>query len=244
EWVYSHAITTIALCEAYALSGEDSSLRASAQRAVDFCLRAQNPNFGWRYGIRSDDNDTSVTGWMVQALRAGREAGLDVPEGPFAGAINWVDRATSTKGPTGYRVPDGKSSYLPAQDGKYIEVPCMTAVGMLTRLVCGQKKSGRILLKGRSLLDKSLPEWTLGKMSTVNMYYWYYGTYVMHQVRGISWKRWNEAMQEALLPSQQKEGGAAGSWDPIGEWGIAGGRVYSTAIGVLTLEVYYRHPRK
>ena len=34
-----------------------------------------------------------------------------------------------------------------------------------------------------------------------------------------------------------------GSWDPIGEWGIAGGRVYSTAIGAMTLEVYYRFRR-
>ena len=34
-----------------------------------------------------------------------------------------------------------------------------------------------------------------------------------------------------------------GSWDPIGAWGEDGGRVYSTAILVLTLEAYYRYSR-
>ena len=32
----------------------------------------------------------------------------------------------------------------------------------------------------------------------------------------------------------------AGSWDPSGPWGRYGGRLYSTAISTLTLEVYYR----
>ena len=35
---------------------------------------------------------------------------------------------------------------------------------------------------------------------------------------------------------------AAGSWEPEGcEWGDAGGRLYSTALALLTLEVYYRY---
>ena len=38
-------------------------------------------------------------------------------------------------------------------------------------------------------------------------------------------------------------GHADGSWDPIGEWCVAGGRVYATAINALTLEVYYREAR-
>jgi hypothetical protein len=31
--------------------------------------------------------------------------------------------------------------------------------------------------------------------------------------------------------------------DPVGEWCIAGGRVSSTAMSVLTLQVYERHKR-
>ena len=61
---------------------------------------------------------------------------------------------------------------------------------------------------------------------------------------GSAWREWNEAMQEALLPTQVMGGCEDGSWDPIGEWGAAGGRCYSTAIGAMTLEVYYRFIRQ
>ena len=34
-----------------------------------------------------------------------------------------------------------------------------------------------------------------------------------------------------------------GSWDPLDPWSSVGGRVYSTALNCLTMEVYYRYPR-
>ena len=34
-----------------------------------------------------------------------------------------------------------------------------------------------------------------------------------------------------------------GSWDPIDPWGGDGGRVYSTALLAMCLEVYYRYDR-
>ncbi|RKY14435.1 MAG: hypothetical protein DRP63_08530, partial [Planctomycetota bacterium] len=43
---------------------------------------------------------------------------------------------------------------------------------------------------------------------------------------------------------RQRRGGCAdGSWDPVGKWGMVGGRVYSTALNALTLEIYYRYLR-
>ena len=41
--------------------------------------------------------------------------------------------------------------------------------------------------------------------------------------------------------AQRDDGDEKGSWDPIGPWGFAGGRVYSTALMTLTLEVYFRY---
>ncbi|MCZ6689028.1 MAG: terpene cyclase/mutase family protein [Planctomycetota bacterium] len=242
EWIYNHAICTMAICEAYAVS-RDFTLKKHAQRAVDFCLRAQNPNFGWRYGVRSGDNDTSVTGWMVLALKAAKTAELNVPKTAFMGARSWFDRATSQSGVTGYRAPDGSSSYLPMQQGKFEAVPCMTAVAVLCRIFTGQKKSDEVIKKGERELMKYLPSWPKDSTKPVNMYYWYYGTYAMFQLGGRSWREWNKAMKPALLPTQRQGGDEDGSWDAVGEWGIAGGRVYSTAINVLTLEIYYRYER-
>ncbi|MEO6597770.1 MAG: hypothetical protein ABIP94_23745, partial [Planctomycetota bacterium] len=47
-------------------------------------------------------------------------------------------------------------------------------------------------------------------------------------------------MSKTLLAKQNKKGAAAGSWDPVDAWGEAGGRVYSTAAGVLSLSSSYR----
>ena len=75
------------------------------------------------------------------------------------------------------------------------------------------------------------------------MFYWYWGSYALFQYGGKKWLTWNEAMKNALLSTQRQGGCADGSWDPVGKWGMVGGRVYSTAINTLTLEIYYRYAR-
>ena len=73
-----------------------------------------------------------------------------------------------------------------------------------------------------------------------NDYYWYYGTLAMYQLQGDYWQRWNEALQKTLLERQIKDGPLAGTWDTDTVWGGYGGRIYTTAIATLSLEVYYR----
>ena len=75
-----------------------------------------------------------------------------------------------------------------------------------------------------------------------NLYFWYYGTLAMFRVGGDEWKRWNVAMKETLLPAQAEDG----SWKPISIYAEYAQdtdreRVYTTALCVLTLEVYYRY---
>ena len=59
--------------------------------------------------------------------------------------------------------------------------------------------------------------------------------------RANDWQRWNAALQAELLARQRWDGTAAGSYDPDDLWGGYGGRVYSTALATLSLEVYYRY---
>ena len=74
-----------------------------------------------------------------------------------------------------------------------------------------------------------------------NYYYWYYGTVALFQRQGDDWTRWNAALQGELLTSQRWDGNSVGSWDPSDQWGGYGGRVYSTSMATLSLEVYYRY---
>ena len=63
----------------------------------------------------------------------------------------------------------------------------------------------------------------------------------MFQMGGEHWKAWNEAMKPALLETQSKGGPEDGSWDPAKAAGCDNGRVMSTALSILCLEVYYRY---
>ena len=83
-WLYSHGIASIALCEAYGMTG-DEQLQTPAQKALDFIIASQHPTYGgWRYAP-GDTPDLSVSGWQLMALRSGQLAGLDVPPETIAG---------------------------------------------------------------------------------------------------------------------------------------------------------------
>jgi hypothetical protein len=243
ETIYNHALAAQALAEAFAMTG-DPVLKPYAKRAIEFCLRAQNPKLGWKYGARTGRNDTSVTGWMVQALRAGASARFDVPDDAFSGARRWLLRATDSRGSVGYETPGGGSAFLPQNDGRYDPVPCMTGASVFARLCTGERPTDDGIRKGAKELLASRPLWAAGQTRRANFYYWYYGTYAMFQVGGKSWSGWNTALVRALTPNQRQDGCTAGSWDPIGEWCLAGGRIYATAINTLSLEAYYRLERR
>src|SRR4029453_997335 len=83
-----------------------------------------------------------------------------------------------------------------------------------------------------------------------DFYYWFHATYAMSQLAGSGderWKRWCAALSPALLDTQNfaaaKGTCREGSWEPVDRWSCEGGRVYATAMAVLTLEVCLRYPR-
>ena len=259
QWIYSHAIATMAMAELLLMSN-DFKLKKSVREATKLCLRAQNDGRGWRYGIKPGDNDTSVTGWMVLALKTAKQCRLGLPKGAFQnsfeGALKWLDYATGSNGKVGYNVPGDEGSRLAAGHADPYpfskELSCMTAVGVLCRLFSGESRRVAAIRSGVDILSQQPPVWHEQKgrsLSTINIYYWYYATYAMFQFGGKPWLAWNEKMQKALIDTQRAEykddsPEVDGSWDPIGEWGISGGRVYSTALGAMTLEVYYRFKRQ
>jgi len=70
----------------------------------------------------------------------------------------------------------------------------------------------------------------------------------MFQQGGDSWKKWNETLKPTMINNQCKGGpldgttnDKDGSWDPQSWIDEYGGRVFTTALGALTLEVYYRY---
>lgn len=240
EWhgqeFYNEPLVALALSEHAALTGDARVLEAARARA-QFCVEARNQTLGWKYGVRSGRNDTSVTAWMVHALRRAEEAGLEVPaDEVFSGALAWFSQATDAEGRTGYETPGGGPSFLPPTEDKFDPLPAMTAAALFGRRTCGQQDP-EVERRGAALLAQHLPEW---RPRRLHFYYWFWGSHAARQLGGGLWTAWSGALQQALLPNQRRDGCAAGSWDPSDAWSLAAGRVYATAILALCLETYYR----
>ncbi|MGA2063870.1 MAG: prenyltransferase/squalene oxidase repeat-containing protein [Thermoguttaceae bacterium] len=225
--MYSHGLATIALCEAYGMSG-DRNVGMAAQGAVNYIIKAQNPNDGgWRYNP-GDVGDTSVTGWQIMALKSAQLAGLSVGGSTYGSAGKWLD--SCQKGPN-----NSLYSYQPATGHSNT----MTASGLLCRQYLGAKRKDPMMTDGVKYLLDNLPDAQLP-----NIYYWYHGTQVLFNMGGQPWDQWNRRMRQILLDSQCRDTRtcACGSWNPAGDlWASRGGRLMMTSLAALTLEVYYRY---
>lgn len=227
--LYSHAIGAMALCEAYGLS-QDERLREPAVRAIRFIVDAQNTQTGgWRYEP-GDAGDTSVFGWQMFALRSARLGGLDVPRNVLKGCKAYLDEAATDSSRVTY-------SYQPGRR----PTPVMTAEALLARQYLGWPRDFPALVKGAAHVAQDLKEST-----DRNIYYWYYATQLLHNMHNKEWPRWNVKLRESLIRTQITGNGCdRGSWDPFApqpdEWGRSAGRLYETALTILTLEVYYRY---
>ena len=78
--------------------------------------------------------------------------------------------------------------------------------------------------------------------SKSDIYYNYYATQVMKQYGGAEWESWNTRMRDQLVSSQVQTGHGQGSWFvEDGHSTDSGGRLYSTCMSTMMLEVYYRY---
>lgn len=226
--MYCHGMASLALCEAYALTG-DPALRKPAQRAVDFLARAQGPmGRGWRYKPGAAEGDTSVLGWMVLVLKSAQVAGLDVPESARSNALGYLKSVAA-----------GDRGGLASYQRQTPVTMSMTAEAWACRQFLNVGGPGAPSDEAAAYLLRYLP----GRTES-NFYAWYYATLALFQHGGPAWQRWNSAIRDELVRSQRTAGCATGSWDPDkSKYGSYGGRIFSTATAALTLEVYYRYLR-
>lgn len=229
--MYAHAIVTIVLCEATALKPE-GKWAASAQRAAQYIISAQNrQDGGWRYAP-GDPGDTSVYGWQIMALRSARIAGMNMPKSTQTLARRWLKTAQASTDGSSYSYMRGRPA-----------TPVMTSEALLCRQLFGDSPKSRPIIRGTSLVFQDLER----SIQQRNIYYWYYGTQLMHNTGGKTWSRWNPIIREKLIAEQLTDssyGHAVGSWNPLepamDRWGRIGGTVMQTSLSLLTLEIYYR----
>jgi hypothetical protein len=259
NFIYNHAIASLAMVEAYGMTSS-TIYKSSAQRALEFIGLARNPYFAWRYGVKPGDNDTSVTGWMMMAIKSaklingdarksGKAAPFVIDDDAFSGIEAWLDKVTDPdSGRVGY-ITRGSG---PARPKHLVDrfpnekSEAMTAAACLARIFMGKTpEKDRMLEMGADICKRMPPTWNEADGS-IDMYYWYYGALAMHQMGGSHWKTWKAALRKAVIETQRKDTSFCeykGSWEPAGPWGEDGGRVYSTAMLAMCLQVVERYER-
>ncbi len=220
---YVHGAATLALCEAYAMT-KDRKLKSAAEGAVLFLVNSQNPRGGgWRYNPQ-ESGSTSATAIQVMALKAAEKAGIRIPAATWKGVSYYLDSiSVDGEGRYGYEVE--KKTYAMS----------VTSMALLSRMYLGWQRDDGDLRAGITLIDKST--------STENYYTNYFATQVMKNWGGPEWDRWNTRMRDELIARQETDGPAKGSWAlrDRADYSRSGGRLLTTCLATLTLEVYYRN---
>ncbi len=246
--MYSQGIATLALVEAYGMT-RDAALQPAAQAAIDFVQKAQGPRGSWGYTPHTD-NDTSIVGWQLQALHAAQltQGGLTVDPKVIEKAMKFLDFVSP--GQT-------KSAYGYSHPGEAQPATARTAIGLLCRYYMdGWRRNTTAFAQGaEGLMNLAVGGRRSGQQ--LDMYYYYYATQVVRFYGGEEWRTWNEGpagpdgkrtggLADALLKLQVRAPTDRGSWDPRMDpnglsFGAQCGRLGTTCMALLTLEVYYRY---
>ena len=227
--MYGHGIISLMLAEMLGMGGDerqDAAIRDHCRKAIELILRSQrlpkkdDQRGGWRYTPDAADSDMSVTCWQVMALRAARNAGMDVPKESIDLAVRYIKSLYSSGERKG-----GPGGFGYASKGTEIST---TAEGLLALQVCGDYDSEEVKGASERLLQKGLKQGD--KWFFYTAYYMAQGMYQRGDKFATEGRR---AIMDAVLPLQR----ADGSWEGEGGEERQGGKVYATALAVLSLAV-------
>ena len=221
--MYDHGIACLALGEAGIMTGDKRYIDAALKGAAFIVAAQHRDTGGWRY-TPGEPGDTSVFGWQVMALHSAEQLGFELPAPAREGVARYAQIAS-----TGPRKMLG--GYTPGAGPTF----AMTAELLFARILLGQafedadvKEAGDYLLQHPASPGGDI-------------YGWYYASLALVQFENDAWRAWNERCRETLVATQRKGGPSDGCWDANMRWGDHAGRIYTTALATLTLEVYYRY---
>jgi Ca-activated chloride channel family protein len=230
EPAMTHALATIALCETFSITN-DKAIAGAAESAIRFTVAGQDkPTGGWP-GKPGGPPRTSVTVLQFLALKSAQIAHLKVPQQALVEAGKFLD-SVQAEGGAKY----GETSPKDVSDAA-------TVMALLARQRLGWEPDHPTMKRAAEQIAKAGP-------SKNDPVYNVFATVLLHNCAREQWSAWNRPMREILLDAQcrRPHNGKAKVDCCLGSWPAAdsapaleGGRLMQTALGLLTLEVYYRH---
>ena len=248
---YATLIATYALCEAYGMT-KNPMVRDAAMKTLTRIVNNQSETGGWDYKINkgSTRDDMSFEGWALQALKAGKLAGLH-PDG-LDDCIKKAMRCLKTRnfrnGGFNYTAGSGPTG--------------LTATGCLAMQLLGygnepEVKSAldfmRAWLPSFEAKGNAVPGGPLPGASP--QYYCYYAAQCKYQAGMCEnadpknlklWQDWNVEMKKlycsTLVTCPETIEGVDGKPKQMGYWEKGyRGRMMGTCLCALQLMVYYRY---
>jgi prenyltransferase beta subunit len=207
--MYHHGLATLALAEAWGQS-QEPQIRDALKRAVELICNSQNQRGGWRYQPHIGDDDLSASVMMLMALRAAKDAGLEVPKDVIDAGIAYVKSCHNGRG----QGKDGGFAYTPGGDSGFAR----TAAGVTSLQVAGNYKAAEVS-EGVDYLLKFKPLGTQTVEEGFYAYGLYYATMGIYQAQSIgswgrkAWSSWYPAVTRSLVATQQADGHWTGSHD-------------------------------
>lgn len=218
---YNHALCTLALLEAYALSPRND-WKTALDRALAYIETQQRASGAWGYPRRaSDEGNSSITIWNIRTLQRAEALGWTRTRGPLRRAYAWLRMRVDETGRVGYRQPyDFPFGY-----------ETLTAGALLCALNDSSALADMPVQRMLSVVLEISPE---------NEASWsYYSAFFV--ARALDAARDESAAQQIarwrriLAQHASRQGPYHGSCEPNDRWSAAGGRIYATAMAVLAM---------
>ncbi len=243
--MYSHVFATLFLAEIYGMTHRQD-VRGRLQNAVDFIVRAQNAQGGWRYEPFAPDSDMSIVVCQVLALRAARNIGIEVPRGTVDRAAQYVVDSAITERDVGRSFRSrtlvdevGAFNYQRGSTSRS-SFP-LTAAGVTSLHGLGIYSDDAIRM-GLDYLRRNLDSFNrgFGRDGGGHYFFWYghyYGVQAMYTAGtqgGVDyWTPYFESARAEILRMQRPDGSFPNQVGP--------GTAFGTAMGVLILEIPFRY---
>ena len=230
--MYSHAFATLFLAEIYGMTHRED-VRLRLQKSVDFIVKCQNEEGGWRYVPLARESDMSIVVCQVLALRAARNIGIRVPKSTVDRAIRYVvDSAVTTTQRRSIRY-SGLGTFSYQRQAQSRSTFPLTSAGVTALNGLGIY-SDELIDRGIDFLNSQFDSFNRRYGAVGHYFFWYghyYGVQAMYTKGGHDWVNYFTRLRELLLRYQR----ADGSW--LNETGP--GDAFSTAMACLILEIPY-----
>jgi hypothetical protein len=215
--MYGHGFGMTFLAECYGMNPE--AAMAERIKAIVLTSRSQSNQGGWYYTPNSGADEGSVTITQIQALRACKNTGIEVPKTTIERAIGYIKKSQQ---------PDGGIAYQVGQSGSR---PALSAAGAELLMMAGlynDKATQRVLNYVRQNINSE------NSRQQHDSYTTFYAAQTFHQVGGKDWVKYFDDRRKRYLREQN----ADGSWTYTG-WGSS--PVLDTAIGMIVLALPYEY---